>query len=169
MYKVYVAVGKLPSLVTLLTTYSTSPAIRDNFTAELESAAKDFEKFCQLVETTLDLDQVRLGQFLIKPDFDENLGELRAELDSLDERIQRTLASCASELGLEAEKVLKLEQSSQHGYYFRLTMKEEKNVRTNRSFTVIEANKSGIKFRNKKLDQLVSFLLSPNDLFRIQL
>ena len=158
MYKVYVAVGKLPSLVTLLTTYSTSPAIRDNFTAELESAAKDFEKFCQLVETTLDLDQVRLGQFLIKPDFDENLGELRAELDSLDERIQRTLASCASELGLEAEKVLKLEQSSQHGYYFRLTMKEEKNVRTNRSgsgsntyfLSIIGNIKKHLKFNQKE-------------------
>jgi hypothetical protein len=43
-------------------------------------------------------------------------------------------------------------------HYFRLTMKEEKSVRNDRSFTVIEANKSGIKFRNKKLDQLVSGL-----------
>jgi hypothetical protein len=62
---------------------------------------------------------VRHGQFLIKPDFDENLGELRAELDSLTEKMQRALVSCASELGIEAEKVLKLEQSAQHGYYFR--------------------------------------------------
>ncbi len=62
---------------------------------------------------------MRHGQFLIKPDFDENLGELRAELDSLTEKMQRALLSCASELGIDAEKVLKLEHSAQHGYYFR--------------------------------------------------
>jgi DNA mismatch repair protein MSH2 len=123
----------------------------------LAAAATDFEKYCQLVETTLDLDQVRLGQFLVKPDFDDDLGELRTELDSLVGRVQRTLTALASELGLDADKVLKLEQSGQLGYYFRLTMKEEKSVRNDRSFTIIEANKSGIKFRNKKLDQLVIF------------
>ncbi len=86
----YVALGKLPGLTALLQAHST-PAISENFTKELESAGRDFEKFCQLVESTLDLDQVRHGQFLIKADFDENLGELRAELDSLETRMQRTV------------------------------------------------------------------------------
>ena len=157
MYKVYVALGKLPALSALLEANAT-PALQENFIKDLESACRDFEKFCQLVESTLDLDLVRQGQFLIKADFDENLGELRAQLDSLEQKIQRTLSSCASELGLEAEKVLKLEQSSQHGFYFRLTMKEEKSVRNDRSFTIIESNKSGIKFRNRKLDQLVKII-----------
>ncbi len=93
---------------------------------------------------------------LFQSSFDENLGELQVERDSLSERIKRALVSCASELGLEPDKVLKLEQSGQHGYFFRLTMKEEKSVRNDRSFTIIEANKTGVKFRNKKLDQLVS-------------
>lgn len=112
------------------------------------------DKYNQLVESTLDLDKVRSGQFLIRPDFDESLAELRQELDSVEAKVDRNLNICASELGLEAGKVLKLEHSSIHGYYFRLTMKDEKAVRNDRSYNVIEANKSGIKFRNGKLEAL---------------
>ncbi len=155
MYKVYIAVNKLPGLKDSLDSFGEEQSlVQENFSKDIADAWKDFEKFLQLVETTLDLDQVRSGQFLIKPEFDEALGYLRQELDTVDSRIQKTLTNCGSELGLEPGKVLKLEHSSIHGYYFRLTMKEEKSVRNDRSYTIIEANKSGVKFRNNKLEQL---------------
>ena len=59
-----------------------------------------------------------------------------------------------AELGVARGKVMKLEHSGQHVYYFRLTMKEEKIVRGNKNFTFMEANKSGIKFCNSWLEQL---------------
>jgi len=155
MYKVYTAVTKLPALQNLLESMDDASAhVRENFTKDVAEANNDFAKYLQLVESTLDLDQVRSGRFLIKPDFDENLGELRQEMDAIDAKIQRTFTSVGSELGLETGKVLKLEHSTIHGYFFRLTMKEEKSVRNDRSFVVIEANKSGIKFRNGKLEAL---------------
>ena len=151
----YVAVNKLPGLKELMESFREgSNIIQENFTKDISESVNDFEKFLQLVESTLDLDQVRNGKFLIKPEFDEALGELRLELDELETKIERTLSNCGSELGLEPGKVLKLEHSSQHGYYFRLTMKEEKSVRNDRAYTIIEANKSGVKFRNGKLEQL---------------
>ena len=58
------------------------------------------------------------------------------------------------QLGVERGKVLKLEHSGQHGYYFRSTMKEEKKVRGNKNFTIMEANKSVSQFRNSWLEQL---------------
>ena len=60
-------------------------------------------------------------------------------------------------------KVLKLEQSGHHGYYFRLTMKEEKIVRGNKNFTIMEVNKSGINFRKPRLEQLND---SQSDLYK---
>ena len=91
---------------------------------------------------------------MIKPDFDDNLGELREQLDDVDEKIRAQEAKTAAELDVERGKVLKLEHNSQFGYYFRVTLKEEKSVRGNKNYNIIEANKSGIKFRNGKLEQL---------------
>lgn len=154
MYKVYVALGKLKGMKTTLESFGDMTIIKENFTKDIDDSMKDFDKFVQLVETTMDLDQVREGKFLVRPDFDDALGELREDLDSVETKIQRTYTSCANELALEQGKQLKLEHSVQHGYYFRLTMKDEKAVRNNRAYTVIEANKSGIKFRNGKLEEL---------------
>jgi len=157
MYKVYVALSKLDTLVNCLQEYQgegdTYAVLQDNFIKDLQEAQKDFEKFYQMVETTMDLKQVEQGQFLIKPDFDDNLGELREQLDRVEEKVHDQERKAGSELGLDG-KVLKLEHSGQHGYYFRVTLKEEKSVRGNKNFSIMEANKSGIKFRNSKLEQL---------------
>jgi hypothetical protein len=61
MYKVYVALSKLGSLTSLLEANSTA-ALRENFIKELEAIGRDFEKFCQLVESTLDIDQAGFGK-----------------------------------------------------------------------------------------------------------
>lgn len=169
MYKVYVAVTKLSDLKEVLESVGEEdPLMQENFIKDLTDMGKDFEKYLQMVESTLDLDKVREGRFLIKPDFDDALGELREELDQLETKIQTTFVNCGNELGLETGKVLKLEHSSIHGYYFRLTMKDEKSVRNDRSFTVIEANKSGIKFRNKKLESLNEDYSSVSDRYESQ-
>jgi len=158
MYKVYVALSHLLSLVSCLQDFAGEgdcyAILQDNFIKDLQGAHKDFEKFYQMVESTMDMEQVEEGHFMIKPEFDDNLKELRDELDSIESKIKNQEVKASSELGVEKGKVLKLEYSSQHGYYFRLTMKEEKIVRGNKNYSVIEANKSGIKFRNTKLETL---------------
>jgi len=157
MYKVYVAITKLRGLRDQLESFGEDAAallVKENFIKDINEALKDFEKYMQLVETTMDLDQVRNGHFLIMASFDEELGELRQSIDSVDGRIKNTLKSAGIEYGVEPGKVLKLEHSSYHGYFFRLTLKEEKAVRNDKSITILESNKTGIKFRNKKLDTL---------------
>jgi len=158
MYKVYVALSKLDPLISCLQEKAGDGDnyvyLQDNFIKDFQEAQNDFEKFYQMVETTMDLKQVEEGHFMIKPDFDDNLGELREQLDTIENRIKDQESKASIELGVERGKVLKLEHSSIHGYYFRLTMKEEKIVRGNKNFHVIEANKSGIKFRNSRLEQL---------------
>ena len=91
---------------------------------------------------------------IICSDFDDSLGELREQLDEVMEKIQKQEGKVCAELGVERGKVLKLEHNSQYGYYYRVTLKEEKIVRGNKNYNIIEANKSGIKFRNGKLEQL---------------
>ena len=153
MYKVYMAVNKLRALKELLETFGEDATlIKENFIMDINESLRDFEKYMQLVDSTLDFDQVQNGLFLIKASFDDQLGELRQELDTVEEKIQSALNSLRRELNLD--KQLMLEHSSKFGYYFRLTMKEEKAVRNDRSMTILESNKQGIKFRNKKLESL---------------
>merc|ERR1719150_2188776 len=91
---------------------------------------------------------------MIQPGFDEDLAELRNELDEKLKEIKIQEGKASAELGVERGEVLKLEHNAQYGHYFRVTLKEEKNVRGNKNYSIIEANKSGIKFRNGKLEQL---------------
>ena len=159
MYRVYVALSRLDPLISCLQENcgedsGSFTVLQDNFTKDLQELAKDFEKFHQMVETTVDLKKVEQGHFMIKPDFDEKLGELREQLDEVEEEIRGQESRAASQLGVERGKVLKLEHNAQYGHYFRVTLKEEKNVRGNKNYSIIEANKSGIKFRNGKLEQL---------------
>ena len=72
MYKVYVAVSKLDSLISCLQDNSGEEAdnfvtLQDNFIKDLQEANKDFDKFQQMVETTIDLKQVEQGHFMIRP------------------------------------------------------------------------------------------------------
>ena len=72
MYKVYVAVAKLEGLISCLQENNGEEAdhfvtLQDNFIKDLQEANKDFEKFQQMVETTIDLKQVEQGHFMIRP------------------------------------------------------------------------------------------------------
>ena len=159
MYRVYVSLSRLQPLITCLQENvgedsDNYAVLQDNFIKDLQEMSQEFDKFHQMVESTIDLKQVEQGHFMIKSEFDDNLGELRQQLDEIDDKIRVQESKAAAELDVEKGKVLKLEHNSQYGYYFRVTLKEEKSVRGNKNYTIIEANKSGIKFRNGKLEQL---------------
>lgn len=77
----------------------------------------------------MDLDAVANHEFLIKPDFDETLQELKVRLDQVVEQIPEEQYRVSKDLGLELDKKLKLEKNTQHGYFFRVT-------RTVRFFTI---------------------------------
>lgn len=75
-------------------------------------------------------------------------------MDETEETIQKQLNKAASDLCLETGKTLKLESNQQFGYYFRITLKEEKILRNNKHYTILDSNKAGIRFRNNKLNEL---------------
>ena len=90
-YRVFVAFEKLEPVVESLQSYvgEALPALQDNFIKDLQESQRDLENFYRMVETTIDLDEVKRGSFLIKPSFDENLQELREMLDDLEGKLQQ--------------------------------------------------------------------------------
>jgi DNA mismatch repair protein MSH2 len=75
-FRIYYGITQLPSLIsTLKSCNDQNPhsTLQNVFITCLEEQIEDTSKYTEMIETTLDLNLVDRGEFLIKPDFDEEL------------------------------------------------------------------------------------------------
>eukprot|EP00795_Rhopilema_esculentum_P017421 gene17421-9023_t len=124
--------------------------------ANLQDFVVDFSKYMELIETTVDLEAVDSNEFLIKAEFDDGLKECKDQMDEIFSKFPKELSRAARELGLEENKTIKLESAAHIGYFFRITLKEEKVLRNNKKFETIETRKDGVRFTNSSLRQMNS-------------
>ncbi|XAR63886.1 hypothetical protein NMG60_11024028 [Bertholletia excelsa] len=123
---------------------------------ELLTDDKHLNRFVALVETSVDLDQLENGEYMISPAYDSKLSELKDEQESLEQQIHNLHRQTANDLDLAVDKALKLDKGTQFGHVFRITKKEEPKIRKklNTHFIVLETRKDGVKFTNTKLKKL---------------
>ncbi|XP_065906455.1 DNA mismatch repair protein Msh2-like isoform X3 [Dysidea avara] len=154
--RVYQAILQLPNIVGCLRCYHGDhrQLLDELFVVPLQELVEDFSKFVEMVETTIDLDMVDQHEFMIKASFDDTLQELRDSMDGLETKITSQLPQAARDLNLEAHKTIKLESTSQLGYFFRVTRKFEKNLRGHAKYNVMETRNDGIKFTTSSLRAL---------------
>ncbi|CAH0390735.1 unnamed protein product [Bemisia tabaci] len=156
-YRIYQAVSKLPDLLNSLeTSYQDNPqpTLSSCFITPLKEQITELDKYQEMVQSTIDLDSVDKGEYLIKSEFDQDLQDYREKMEKLEEQMKKHLTSVASDLDYQAHKQIKLESNSMHGFFFRVTLKDAKAITRNKSYEVLDTNKGGARFRTKKLDSL---------------
>lgn len=135
-----------------------SAILKERFSEPLGIWSDDdhLNKFVSLVETSVDLDQLENGEYMISSGYDSRLLELKDEQESIEGQIDSLHKQTADDLDLSADKVLKLEKGTQFGHVFRITKKEEPRIRKKLTtqFIVLETRKDGVKFTNSKLKKL---------------
>ena len=89
----------------------------------------------------------------MNPSFDDNLKELYDRLQEIKTKMETSHDKLSRYIGLE-KKNIKLELSNQHGYCFRVTMKDEKVLRKKSGIFQVDSSKAGVRFRNVELEQL---------------
>lgn len=154
LYKTYQMLQVLPKVQEALAKAADEgkeAVLQGLFVKPLAELEKDFSKYLEMVETTMDLEAAESGDFMVKPDFDDDLKALREELDSLERKCRGYLGKAAKDLGLEADKTIKLESSRDLGFHFRITRKEEPALRSRKSYIVIDTKQNGVRFRSPDL------------------
>ncbi|KMS97549.1 hypothetical protein BVRB_5g126110 isoform A [Beta vulgaris subsp. vulgaris] len=158
--KLYQSSIRLPYIKSALGRYDGqfSAILKERFSEPLGIWSDDdhLNKFVSLVETSVDLDQLENGEYMISSGYDSRLLELKDEQESLEGQIDSLHKQTADDLDLSADKVLKLEKGTQFGHVFRITKKEEPRIRKKLTtqFIVLETRKDGVKFTNSKLKKL---------------
>lgn len=158
--KLYQASVRLPFIKESLQRYEGefSPFLKDRFGNALEEwiGTDHLGKYDGLVEAAVDLERLEEGEYIISAGYDASLGEIKEERERVGEEVRKVHLEVAKDLGLVADKSLKLDKVAQHGFAFRITKKEETQVRKklNSSYTTLETRKDGIKFSNAKLWRL---------------
>lgn len=121
------------------------------YTTKLREYDASFAKLQEMVETTVDLDALDNHEFIIKSEFDENLGTIRKRLDKLKREMSDEHQSVGRELNQDTEKKLFLENHRVHGWCFRLTRNEAGCIRNKKQYQECSTQKNGVYFTTSSL------------------
>lgn len=111
--KIYQFSKRIPEIVQVFTSFleddsPTEPVkelVRSVWLAPLSHHVEPLSKFEEMVETTVDLDAYEENnEFMIKVEFNEELGKIRSKLDALRDEIHSIHLDSAEDLGFDPDK-----------------------------------------------------------------
>lgn len=106
------------------------------------------------------MESIDKGEYLVKSDFDERLGELKQDIDKLEGKMKREQAKVIDDLGIDS---VKLDCVSHLGYHFRVTRTDEGAMRKSKKYDVIDTLKGGVRFTNDALQSLNTDFMAARD------
>ncbi|KAI4458816.1 dna mismatch repair protein muts family member [Holotrichia oblita] len=150
---IYQVVNSLPGMIKVLMNVD-NKCINSILVNPLKDFYDDMEKYQCMLEEVLNMDLVNRGEFLVKPSFDKDLEELYNKKVAVEEKIQRAFKEAAHDLGVDPGKTIKLECTDRLGYFYKVTLKDEKMLRGKKKYQIMEAVRGGVRFNDKRLREL---------------
>lgn len=171
--RVYQAVLRLNDLVQAVAD-SEAPSqvhrkiLDETFVQPLREHDANLLKLVEMVEATLDLDELANHNFVIKPDFDDKLRRIKDSLDEIRDSLDEQHRLAGKELKLDIEKKLHLENHSTYGYCLRVTRTEASALKNKRGYQDIATIKGGVYFTTAKIKELNEDFRSLSDQYSAQ-
>ncbi|KAG6841000.1 hypothetical protein C0991_002780 [Blastosporella zonata] len=156
--RVYQVVIKLPGLIEALEGIQTENEEHTAFVEEiylkpLKECNVSLGKYGEMIEHTLDLEELDNHNYVIKPDYDPKLQDLAEKLTKTRDGLDKEHREVGKDLSLELDKKLHLENNQVYGYCFRLTKNDAKAINKNKKYIELGTNKSGVFFTTKILKE----------------
>ncbi|KAJ7885085.1 muts domain V-domain-containing protein [Mycena olivaceomarginata] len=144
---VYQVVLLLPGMIQALEGVQTeneeySALIEDLYLGVLRGFNENLEKYSDMVEQTIDLEELDRHNYVIKPEYDENLGALAEKLNENNQ----TYGYC-----FRVTKNVSLPFRRSDSFVFELYLQDAKSLEGNKKYTELGMVKSGVYFTTKAL------------------
>ncbi|WFD34728.1 MSH2 protein [Malassezia cuniculi] len=160
----YQAVTRIPEIAGILNdipagTETDSKLFKETFAEPIQELQDGLEKLVEMVETTIDLDELAYHNYVIKPEYDDDLKAIKQQIDNVRDKLDEQHAIAGQDLGMDTEKKLHLENHSSYGYCFRVTRIDGGVLKNRKGYLDLGTVKGGIYFTTEALRDL-------NDEFR---
>ena len=124
------------------------------YTKPLRELSDRLSKLSDMVEATVDLDALDRHEFIIKPEYDDGLRQLRLAIDRLKRDMANEHQRVGNDLNQEIDKKLFLENHRVHGFVFRLTRQEASVIRNKKGYAEVSTQKNGVYFTTQELAEM---------------
>lgn len=151
----YQAVARVPDLASSLeampiASEATRTLFHATFVEPLQALDQHLSKLVEMVEMTIDLDELAHHNYVIKPDFDESLGAIRTQLNDVRDQLDEQHIKAGKDLRLDTEKKLHLENHTSYGYCFRVTRTVGALTYAGRRYTQKPPGVLGPRYRERR-------------------
>lgn len=115
----------------------------DEYVAPLEDIYEHMGNLKMLIEATVDFSDRHVAR--INPDFDDDLQELHTQLQRVRRGVEKEYQRILQDYDW-SEKQLKYEYHNSYGYVFRVSRKEDHQVRVSKELRTVSTSKDGVRF-----------------------
>ncbi|KAF8327747.1 putative DNA mismatch repair protein MSH2 [Cantharellus anzutake] len=113
-------------------------------------------RYADMVEQTIDLEELDRHNYVIKPEYNARLQELTEHLSNARDALDKEHRRVGKDLDLDLDKKLHLENNPTWGYCFRLSKGDAKAIHNNRNYIELTTQKSGTFFTTKTMKEVAS-------------